>query len=53
MFEKLALSGSDGRGVKLMSGYGGVTFGKGLVDKELRVLTVLKKRHQLRAYLAK
>jgi len=30
-------------GLKSLSGYRGVTFAKGLTDKELRVLAVLKK----------
>jgi hypothetical protein len=30
-------------GIKSLSGYIGVTFAKGLTDKELRVLAVLKK----------
>jgi hypothetical protein len=32
-----------GVGLEFMSGYRGVTFGKDLTDKELRVLAVLKK----------
>ena len=35
---------TEGRvGLKSVSGYGGVKFAKGLTDKELRVLAVLKK----------
>jgi hypothetical protein len=33
-------------GLKSLSGYRGVTFAKGLTDKELRVLSVLKRRQK-------
>jgi hypothetical protein len=35
---------AEGRvGLEFVSGYGGIKFAKGLTDKELRVLAVLKK----------
>ena len=38
----MSAGAKGGVGLESMSGYRGVTFAKGLTDKELRVLAVLK-----------